>query len=447
MFDRLIIFIGSRRTAVWLLAVPAFLLALSTFLPAPQGGGAAEPTGRGFWQGLVAWTAERYDTPHLVRTPFFLALWLFLFISTSICTMQRVLRWLRTHKTDFDAEKGFSWELEVETSQSPSEAAGRFATDLRQLGWQVNGDLGTVVAERGMAGSFWGSVMFHGGLLLCFIAVPVTALTAFSGSLILPEEIPVPIRQTVTVEQGSAEALPDDTITVRNLTARYSQGKYWLAFTGTLHFGGPGDSGSAIAVSRPVSHAGFQFSLQEFGVSPRLIISGLAAPFDYQLNLRHPEEGDWFDLPGGLRLFVLFFPDFFREGNRVGSRSLDERTPRLLYRITDRGGALVGKGILAPGEQGRFPGGEVAFPGFRHWAGLAIGKSSGLGLLMAGFGVVVAGLALRLLGNDRCVTATFETSGQGTLCRVRGQSRYYPAFLKREVANLVATIRKDHEST
>jgi cytochrome c biogenesis protein len=59
-----------------------------------------------------------------------------------------------------------------------------------------------------------------------------------------------------------------------------------------------------------------------------------------------------------------------------------------------------------------------------------------------GFLIGLAGLVARFLSNERRLEFVLSPEGERTKVTVKGYSRYYPAFLEREVIQLAEIIKE-----
>jgi cytochrome c biogenesis protein len=443
--------LNSRRFAVYLLSLFLLILFISALIPNNYTLSGEE------WFGLernsptLFWIYSHFSTPFLVNNPFFQMISFLLFLSTSACTLDRILRWHKSRASEFEKEEAFSFSA-TETSrhgllvlQGEVErllSCGHWAKSVENGGQAV-----VISGQKGMSG-FWGSIAFHVGLLFCFLAVPVTALTGFRGELILTEDVALPLRSGVVSTGGkTSSTLPDLQVQVRHLRGKYFEGRFKYDFGGTLTLNDrSGGKDIPFWVNKPATYGGYQFSLQEYGNAPRLVLERDGRTFfDYYLNLRHPDEGDYFELDGGVRAFVMFFPDFFREGNKIGSRSKLPNNPVTLVRLY-RGDREVFKGLFKPGDERMWEGARIRVPDYRHWVTLIVTRDAGIHLVIIGSLLGVAGLLVRFMSNERRIEFELSLVRQGTRFKVRGYSRYYPAFLEKEVADMAARLREGAEA-
>lgn len=437
---------NSRTFAVCLLLAMSAALAVSTFLPAEPYTPPEEWAKLAASNSLTYRLALRFSTPHLVKHSVFVAISSFLFLSTLSCTVHRVVLWQRRRQTEFSTEKAFSFAVEGTTSVPSGEFRQSATAFLAARGWECAGEQEEgegIRAQRGIRLGFWGSIAFHVGLLFCFLAVPVSALSRFNGALILTEGTALPLREAVEAPGGMESArLPLVDVAVHNLWGKYHEGRFKVDFGGDLLLDwGTVERKLPFKVNQPVEFGGFQFSLQEYGFAPQLVISRNGKTFfDYFLNLRHSDEGDYFPLDSAdRRLFVMFFPDFVREGNKIGTKSSEPRNPMVLVKVL-QGETMLHQKLLALGEEAELGEYRVRAGELRNWVNLGVTREKGLGVLILGFCVGIGGLFVRFLSNERRLELEHFPSADGTSFRLKGYSRYYPAFLEAEVQAMAKSL-------
>jgi cytochrome c biogenesis protein ResB len=196
-------------------------------------------------------------------------------------------------------------------------------------------------------------------------------------------------------------------------------------------------------VNRPVDYHGLQITLNEFGFSPQVIIEKDGrSVFDYFLNLRNPMAGDYFPWQDeGLEIFALLFPDFVRDGDSLSSRSREANNPILLVKFIQDEKPLHKGLLLRPGEVQEFGEYTVRFSELRNWVNLTVVREWGVTVIAIGFLIGIPALFVRFLSNERRIEfALTKTASGGTEIAVRGYSRYYPAFLEREVNRMAEAL-------
>lgn len=417
----------SRRFAIYLLTAVLLVLVASALVPP----GSA--------------LSARLATPVVVSSPLFQVVSFLLCLSTLACTVDRVWRWGKSRTLQFEKEKAFSFSVTRSSRHGCDAVAETVQHFLSRGRWETarerNPELTVISGQKGMSG-FWGSVLFHLGLVCCFLAAPVTSLTGFRGELTVTGDVAVPLKEAIVAHQGyHAGKVPEAQVEVNRLRGEFFKGEYRYDFGGELSVSDrQGTHRLPFAVNHPTSYRGYQFSLSEYGNAPRLVLARGAAPFfDYYLNLKNPREGDYFDLEPGVRAQVMFFPDFFRDGDKIGSRSQRPDNPMTLVRIF-RGEREVFKTLLKPGDEERWEDARISFPDYRHWVTLIVAREQGVLLVIVGSLLGAVGLLVRFLSNERRIEFEVSRAGEETSLRVRGYSRYYPAFLEKEVLEIAREL-------
>lgn len=439
LWRQIIKYLNSRKVAVYLLGAMIAVLVFSTLLPNHI------TMTQEDWRRLEMerpWLyslSSSLSTPYIVRSPGFIFLSVFLFLSTLTCTATRLGTWLKIRASEFERDKAFSFSISRSTHASVDGLFSRVRNKLTSGRWKLDSTRkeGTTLIEarKGSDLGFWGSMIFHFGLMVCFAAAPVTAFSVFRGQFLSTNNIHTPLKEGFIVHEGRPlSSLPDIDILVKDLKGTYDKGVYKLDFRGVLEVE---DERTPFAVNRPAMVSGYQFTLHEFGFSPQVLLKKSGKIFfDYYLNLRNAQQGDYFDLPGeDVRMFVLLFPDFYREGGTIGSRSNETRNPVLMVSFRN-GGEELSKGLIRLGDEIRVGEYEVTFNDLTNWANFVVVKERGVAVLALGLVIGILGLLLRFLSNERLLEINLCSSGPETEITLKGYSKYYPAFLEREVVEM-----------
>lgn len=379
--------------------------------------------------------SERFSTPRLVASPFFQIACLFLGVSTVLCTARRLRA--ASRRRDFSKRRAFSASVTGEPGNR--DARKGLLEFLEEKGWrhrEEKGGRGVVLVHacKGEYG-YWGSIMFHVALVLAFSGGVISSATRFNGELVAPVGVEMSTAPEAFVTRSGETRMPAYSLLVKEVSARF-EGRKPVKLDGRLLLDG---REFEFAVNKPFSHEGYQFSAARYGISPQFVLrkNGVTV-FDSYVNLRSMFIDDYFDVPGeGIRINVRYFPDYFREGSRFGTRTMEEKNPVFYLRVSGAG-AGAGRYFMSKGESVSFNGYELSIAECTHWAGIIASRDSGMAVFMASFVLMLAGLGIRFLSNERQVSGLFYPDGSFEL---RGWSRYYPAFLEREVESIRNEIR------
>jgi len=432
----------SRKVAAYILFLLVLVLTLSTLLPTELTTSPEEYEALRVNKPLVFWLSEHLRTTKIIKNPLFIGLSIFLFLSTLFCTAQRVWQRLRLKKEEFPIDKAFSFLIEKVSPHNIEDLRIRTTKIFEKKKWLYEvKDIPRglqIRAKKGIDRGLFGSVLFHLGIVIIFLAAPVSALTTFRGTIVVTEGIPIKLKDAfISIEDKEIPALlGESSLFIKELRGEFYKGIYKYEFGGRLNIDGVDYDYS---VNKAFNHKGFQFTLNEFGYSPWVTIKDANGNllFDYFLNIRDMAGGDYFNLSEKKRIHVVFFPDFFREGDRIGNRSAEIKNPVIMVRFLDSGREYA-KDLIKLGEEKHIGDDIVSFKEVRPWGGFIIVRDSGVGLLWVGFIIGVLGLLLRFLSNEKLFEFAFEKlDDNNTKISIKGYSRYYPAFLEREV-NVIA---------
>lgn len=437
--------LNSRKLAGILLGLLIALLLASTYLPSKF-----TVTSEAQWQQIkdtrpIIYEISKYAaTPELVNSWFFIALSTFLFLSTLTCTIIRISQWFNSKKTEFEKEKAFSFTVSRASGSTPGQSMARMLAHLSGKGWQCSTSDDGLAAQRGISLGFLGSIMFHIGLLTVFVAAPVTALTLINCGLRLTDGIGSPsMREAATGQR--AMLMPDVPIEATKLWGKYFDGLYKEDFGADIAIGD--SSPQTLTVNKPLFYDGYQLALTKYGPAPCIEIKrGQQTLIDSCARLALNNEGDY--LPAGViapgtTVFLMYFPEFYREGGMLKSRSYDDKDPVALVKLYRNGAALHKGLLLKPGEAGEFEGLTIKFTELRHWIEISASKEYGMMLIFLGSAIGIPGLFVRLMSNERRLEFEFGPAATQNASNVtiKGYSRYYPAFLEKEVNELAELLK------
>jgi cytochrome c biogenesis protein ResB len=437
-------FLNSRQTATYVLGLFLGMLFVSALIPSQY----TVPPQK--WEELrqtspaLFWLYAHGSTPALVRSPLFCTVSFLLFLSTLSCTCERLKLWSAARRSPFSKEKSFSFSVERQTPRRGDLVDRELRALLAKERWQLaasdEGGSVLLAGEKGGAG-FWGSMIFHAGMIIAFLAAPATYFTGYNGEVTVVENDRAPLREVLVNHGGDPGPLATSSIKVHGLRSEYYQGRFRYDFGGVLAIDDGAGQDLPFAVNQPASYRGYQFALSSFGFAPHLLLKNAGKPvFDAYLNVSSDQESNYFPLGGELRAQVLFFPDFVREGGKIGTRSRDPRNPVAMVKIF-RGDREVFKGLFPPGQEQLWEGTVVSVPDYKRWVTLTVSRDYGVILIMIGSVLAVSGLFARFISNERRIEFLVAEAGSGTRVRISGYSRYYPAFLEKEVLRLAERVQ------
>lgn len=423
----------SRRNAVGAMGLLALLLALAS--AAPQGEDLEALRRR---QPRIAWALERLHPAEVARSPVFLALTGFVAAGVLLSMITRVQA--RREKPAPGTTERFVERRVVALAAPPAEAEARAAAALRGAGFP-----GTLAGWRGGAG-FWGSIAFHGGLLVTLGGIALSALGRFSGEVVLVEGFPSPVSPQMFLRADPPErlaALRGTELSITDVAATFAARGHLVDVSAVLHVARPGRAPERrfVSVNVPVEVDPFQFTLHAYGFAPELRAidpSGRTrAEGTVALRLLPPGTEDSLVLDPGGQLRFRFFP----AGTEGPARASPVPVrPVLEFRWYERG-ALVAEGRVEPGGEAVVGGYRVAFPRYAYWADLLVGRDPGLFWFTLGSILAVAGLAVRFGRHEQSWVAEIVPAGSGSEVRLTLSARYLPALLRIRADRVAAALK------
>lgn len=417
--------LSSRGFALWLLLIVVFILTFSAFLP-NEFTLTEEELFKLKTEKPALWKLSRYlSTPRIVTSTLFVVVAFFLALSTLLCTYKR----LRRMRRDFSKTKAFHWSI-LDSGGSKD----KIIKVLDSRGWEIglqktSGNITLIKADKGRYG-FWGSIIFHLSLIALFITAIISSITRFNGEIIAPENTVISTSDTSNYVFLIGGRPPDWNLFVSDISLTVA-GATPTQLMADLHT----VSGIyKIAVNKPVIVSGYQIAPSRYGVSPRfLIFKNGKTVFDSFVNLRSLFTEDYFEIKEeGLKIVVRFFPDFFREEKGFGTKGLEEKNPVFYIKLT-MDGDYAGSFFLKPGDIYKVKDYTIQVPEYSHWITLVISRDPGTFSFILSFTLAILGLFIRFMSNERILTVILYNDGRFEL---RGWSRYYPAFLERELYNI-----------
>lgn len=391
--------------------------------------------------------ARRFPAGRILESPWLVVVPVLLGLAIAWNVGERIAE--RRRRAPRWAGGRFRAQLVWAEAAAPGEVAERLRRALRRGGYRVfevaEGGSAVAVGRRGHLG-FWGSVVFHVGLVVTLVAVVLTMVAEWRGELQLVEgqvatlDAPgvVAIRRLGPMGRGP----PHLVVRLGRVEARYQDDRFPVDYRAELVV--LADSGAlrggTVRVNQPLTAGGQRFFLQRYGMAPVLEVRRggetlLAAPV--VLSVLEGRE-DRFDVPGTRdRIAVRWFGDHIREPGGVRSRSDEPRNPALGLALEAGGSGLAARPMLLPlGEETSLGPYRVTFRELRRWAAFGVDQDPGTPVLFAALVLAAVGLAVRFWDHEREIRVRVEPDAAGARVAAAGRSRYFPALMTREVERL-----------
>jgi cytochrome c biogenesis protein ResB len=258
---------------------------------------------------------------------------------------------------------------------------------------------------------FWGSFIFHIGMLAIIATTTFGTLTGFFGRTVLPEGVSVPLGNndlsTITRSSLNPDETPFMTLRLDDFTMTYREERFPVRYAAAITFGillkdNYRIINESVEINRPFDYEGYRFLLEDGGYSPRFILKTKDGKTLYDGFVRLSNETkreDVFELRGtDLIIQSRFFPDLYKKDGMVGTRSPVLKNPAFGIKVNRKkqdSGILIWKGVLKEGEEAEFAGMTLEFHELRPYVVLLVVNDPTTPWLLGGWVLVVAGLVIR----------------------------------------------------
>lgn len=259
---------------------------------------------------------------------------------------------------------------------------------------------------------FLGSVAFHIGMLIVILSTSLGALTRFFAVVALPQGVLVSLDNkdfsTIYEQHFGMRENPVINLKLNAFETKYAGEQFPVEYIAGVDIGILRDDGyysfkDKIEVNQPIHYDGYSFLLERGGYSPRFILKDKDGNimFNGFINLanRIKSEDVFYMKEANFTLYTRFFPDMYREGNKVGSRSPVLKNPAFGIRIVQRDNPFkdMWRGALKKGEVAQLGGMTLEFADLKPYVVIQVVKDPTYWGIFAGWVLIVAGLLLRYI--------------------------------------------------
>ncbi len=429
--SKILSFIGSRTFAVWTLGFLIAILTASAFLP-NRFTVTEEEALRLMQESPFLWKlSENFSTPEIVSSPLFIAISFFLGVSTFICTAKRFRKIKK--RSDFSKRQAFSFSIKGLLKDLDT-AMNSLTNVLKQRRWILQKEKagrGVYIIRSHKGGfGFWGSMIFHVSLIALFVTGVISAVSRFNSEIILTRGFDLSTADVSLYSYIDEDRMPPAfSVKIKDLSLE-TKGRGITQVSGSMLV----DSKEyKFSVNNPVTVNGYQFSPSRYGVAPLFVIrENGQVIFDSIVNLRSLFIDDYFEIKDGLRFVVRFYPDFFSDGKRLGTRTFEEKNPVFHIKVL-RNGVQEADFFIKKGETYNFGEMSLSIPEYTSWVAMEFTRDVGVLFFIIFFFIGLLGLCVRFISNERVITVLLYPDGS---FEIRGWSRYYPAFLEKEITTI-----------
>lgn len=432
---RLLRIATSRRTALLLMALFLACLAVQAMLPQR---GAMSPVQYALWQAqhpVLARGVNVLGFDSIATTPWFWALGFALAGSLAMSALRRAVGLLhRGHQP-----RGHTIALEI----SPARPLVDVAASLRRRGYALQESEGGLIGRKRVWSS-WGSIIFHGGLVMLFLGVLVSVGTRFTGFVELAPGQTFQERSGYLQTRSGALASEHPEFTTSVLETGIA---FW-----------PDDTVKDVWARVIVQETGNTATKgtirrnQSVRTGPSSVTLG--SPFGPAVLMRYAPASQTEVLEGYVHFaadglpprntFVIPGTGLEAEAELVGPwQEVMEGTsparPLSVSLVLPNGEKGVIRWELALGETVSVPGGELSFVSLEPWVLFMVSRDSGLRIIVVGGLVALIGLSVALF----IVPKWLYVLPHGNGWRFVGQTPMGTALLHRELDGIADENRVD----
>ena len=442
--------LSSRNVAIVLLVVVTALLLIGSVLPNPNYMSEEEIIKLKSDSPITYFLAEKFNTQSMAKGYFFGFVGVFLIISTTACSIDRLIEYRRIKRLPLEGLPIEKYDFSVSVHDT-DEFLKKLKNTLRLRRWIIKettaGKKHIVGAEKGRAG-FWGSILFHAILITVLFGLVIYYFVGFYGTILFTEG------QTKLLSEKSLERIYRRPILgVRlprlKMTLDHFYSVYWkdtepVDYTAKFYITDL-DSNKrweqVIKINEPFRYRGIDFLMVLYGFSPNFIVfnSDGTRVFDAYVALSVVEgREDSFYVPEeGLTFKCIFFPDFRADKKGYYSATPLLRNPVFLVNILKNGKSLY-KGLIALGEEKQVGPYRVRLNDVRYWITLNLVKETGIGFFFWSSLIGLVGLLIRFLDPDRKLFFVVE----GDRLSVFSHSKHFEGILKEQTEQMIRELIK-----
>jgi len=439
-------FLKSRRLALWLLIIITIASFLGTLTPQRLFLGEKQYNAWKTKQPVLAKVLEWLGVTHLYSSWWFITLLSLLLVSIFLCVLNRLLHAFRRGQKS--VKKKDVAELKLLPNYQIVSLAVRpdmareivkrvFIRRKFRVSYQQNA-CWFVIAEKGRSLNFWGSIVFHLGLLVLSVGVLVSIATRSTGRTVIGigQKFYDRPQDYLEMRRGLVSpAYSNFQVEIDKVSATYSKKSLPRNIISRVKVidGGKLAVSTLVDASHPLIYKGTYFYQVGYGYSPFLVLKDeegreIFSAYVNLLTLTTPNKKqvykDSFYFLQEMRVNAEFFPDGVVKNKIVQTRSYELRNPILLITV-NQGKKKLFKGPLRINQSVKVGGMTLAFTDVVKWVGFHVVKDRGIPIIYSSFVLGVAGLSLAFFTTDKRIWIVLEEEGNNTVVYIGGVSHRY----------------------
>lgn len=415
------------------------------------------------------WFASKLAPSRVVRSYPFMVVWLLLLNSTVVCTYRRVKghfklrKTLKSKKISIDklrvGKSIYSEQLNIKSESDFSLLVKKIESIFKKRKWKINHSQknSTYYLEASKGGiGFWGSIVFHLGLILLFIGAGISSLTRFEGAMLITENYTLPLQDIIIKVAQKPLIFPDvpgAIVSMKKIKAKYGDAGQLTDFSADMSvasFDGISER-KQVGVNQPLQFSDYSILPEKYGISPLFFLkkkNKIVDKFNINLGSWLPEgwteKGafDSFLLDGtNYRVKVQFIPNLFidKKGKVFSKGGVIKKPALILTVLNEKNGKEIEKKLVKKNESIKFAGQELIFKDLNFWGYFKLIRDYGLPVVMFSMIAGLIGLVIRYIYHDKSIWLILQKSSVKENClnvKIGGRSRYFPALFNEELKKI-----------
>lgn len=447
---RFIDYIGSRRFAIYLLLFTTAVVLLSTLLPDISHMDQVSLEKLKEERPLLHTVSETLRVERLARKPYFQVIPAFIFLSIFICTFRRIRKEINRVNLSTAAELVYPTRFKFQIRNTT-----HYGEPIRELlekkRWRLpaaENDENIIYGIKGERGIF-GSYVFHAGMEIVLLGVFISFMFGAGGLIFLTEGFPVKTPEAfIGIESTEASDFPFEEIMLQSYESKVDERGFPLAFKTRIvcraEYGPLREY--LLLANKPVEVEGYKLIFTKSGFAPHFVLSAKSGEIisDSVVNLAisMPKVRDSFDIRDeSLSFSVELFPDYYEIEGRSANRGRNPKNPAIFV-VISRFDKELARGFIKMGEKVDFDDYQLEFKDLKYWVELAVSKDRGVLIIGIGFIMVIIGLSVRFILNERRISIIMTQNDDGKMLEVGGKADYFPDLFSHELEELSNEINE-----
>ncbi|UCH80043.1 MAG: cytochrome c biogenesis protein ResB [Nitrospiraceae bacterium] len=452
-------FLTSRNTAIVLLTAVSAILFISAALPNPALLPAYRIIELEETSPVLMKLGRNFNSMKIGRSPVFALIGILLIVSTTFCSMDRLVRKFRMRKDSGIEPDTGKKSLSVRLPGELNETQEKLVSILKNKRWKtvVSDTEGETIisAHRGNLG-FWGSIFFHAILITLMAGLVAYFLSGFYASMRITEgqSLRLSKENLFTIDRMPmfGIALPQLQFQFNSFSAVYHDDFTATDFTGNFDITDEKTGMTwkkTFKINDPLTYEGIDFLMIKQGYSPNFILyKNKVLVFDalVALEFDHDNRATFNISEHGLYIVAQFFPDMAKtEDGGVYTKTYRPKNPYFGLEIF-AGGKSVFRRLLGRGERGEFGPYSIAFADIRNWITINLVRETGIGFFFMCSMIGLAGLFIRVMDPDMRIIARIKNTDDGHIADFYYTGKHFEGMLREKLKNVIRNLKGDEET-